>query len=223
MSKFKAGFAVSLVLGLFFWAANVFAISNTGSAFAVKPTHPSGGAVTQTPGAQAAQVAHPGQAGNAKGKKTTYKGVVAGIDTVRLTLTLLVDGIPLNFVITPDTRIKVPTLASTATLADVKTGVQALVQADGSMTALRVNVIPGKPAIVHRVGTVTAYAAGSSITIQDKDGNTFSFAIDANTKVLPQDRAAQLAIGSRVTIISRRDVTGGALTAQGIVVRSTTP
>lgn len=222
MSKFKAGFAVSLVLGLFFWVANVFAISNTGSAYAVKPTHPSGGAVTQTPGAQAAQVAHPGQAGNAKGKKTTYKGVVAGTGTGSLTLTLT-DGSFLNFVITPDTRIKVPTLASNATLADVKTGVQALVQADGSMTALRVNVIPGKPAIVHRVGTVTAYAAGSSITIQDKDGNTFSFAIDANTKVLPQDRAAQLAIGSRVTIISRRDVTGGALTAQGIVVQSTTP
>ena len=78
--------------------------------------------------------------------------------------------------------------------------------------------MPGKPTKIHRVGTVTAYSAGTSITIQDKDGNLFTFALTADTKILPPDTTRTLGDGARVTIISRRDPSGGPLTAQGIVV-----
>lgn len=40
---------------------------------------------------------------------------------------------------------------------------------------------------------MTAYTAGASITIHDKDGNAYTFALTADTKILPQERASQLA------------------------------
>ncbi len=136
---------------------------------------------------------------------------------------ILADGRSLTFVVTGDTKIQIPGTGSGSTLADVKVGAQALVQAskseNGSLTALRINIVPGKPQEVHRVGTVTAYTPGVSISIQDKDGDASTFALTPDTKILPQDRAAQLAAGARVTIISRRDVAGGKLTAQGIVIQ----
>jgi hypothetical protein len=182
-----------------------------------KPTTSPGGKPPVTPGAKATE-----HAAQPKGKRATYRGTVAAVGDASLTLTLA-DASSLTFAVTNDTRINVPTAGHSATLADVNTGVPALIQAaqagDGTLTALHVIIIPGKPTRIHRVGIVTAYSAGASITIQDKDGNTDTFVLTVDTKILPEARAGELAVGSRVTIISRRDVTGGPAAAQGIVVQ----
>jgi hypothetical protein len=176
-----------------------------------------------TPGAKATEKAdkHNTQtAGKSKGERITYRGIVSAVGADNLTLTLGV-GAQMTFQVGPNTRIHIPTLGRSAALSDVNVGVQAMVQIlkdDATLTALFVNVVPGKPQPVHRVGIVTAYTPGVSITVQDKDGQSSTFLITPETKILPAERAGQLGIGSRVTIISRRDVTGGPLTAQGIVV-----
>jgi cell division septation protein DedD len=155
-----------------------------------------------------------------KGKRVTYRGTVSAVGADSLTLNLAGGG-SLTFHIAASTRIQIPTLGRGATLRDVNLGVQALVQVlqgDTPLTALFVSIVPGKPEEVHHVGMVTAYTPGVSITIQAKDGDLVTFLLTPRTKILPKGRAYQLGVGSRVTIISRRDVTGGSLTAQGIVV-----
>jgi hypothetical protein len=84
--------------------------------------------------------------------------------------------------------------------------------------AIGIDVIPGKPEHVHRVGIVTAYTPGVSITVQDIQGGSSTFLLAPNLKILPADRAGDLKVGSLVTVISRRDPSGGPLTAEGIVV-----
>ena len=132
----------------------------------------------------------------------------------------------MSFLIKEDTSIKIPSLGKDATPADIQVGAHALVQAikeeDGSLTALRISVSPGKPAPKHHVGEVTAYEEGASITILAHDGNEYTFLITEETKILPEERAEELAVGRRVTIISPRDVTGGPFTAKGIVVHPET-
>jgi len=101
--------------------------------------------------------------------------------------------------------------------------VQAIRDESGNLVARSVMVIPGKPSKIHRVGIVTAYTPGASITIQDKDGNTFTFTITGEIKLLPPERADQLAVGSRVTIIAPRDPASGGVTVKGIVVHPAKP
>ena len=177
----------------------------------------------KTPGAKATEQADKHatqQAGHHKGPRVTYRGVVSAVGSDSLTLTLDGGGSQ-TFLVTDATRIHVPTMGGSTSLASVNVGVQALVQVlkdDATHTALFINVIPGKPQPVHRVGVVTAYTPGVSITVMDKDGQSSTFLLTPDTKILPPGRASQLGVGSRVTIISRRDPTGGPLTAQGIVV-----
>ena len=158
--------------------------------------------------------------GKPKGKRTTYRGTVTAVGGSSVTLGLDGGGSK-TFAVTGGTSIHIPTLGRDATLADLHTGVQAMVQVmqdDASQTALSIHVVPGKPEPVHRVGIVTAYTPGASITVQDKKGGSSTFVLTPGIKILPAGRAGQLGVGSLVTIISRRDPTGGPLTAQGIVV-----
>jgi hypothetical protein len=220
MKKAQVVLVMGVLLGLLFSAANVFAGADVGVSVQAN----------KTPGAKATdkaiERATQGKGGQGQhGKKKNYKGVVAAVSAGSLTLTLA-DGSSATFTVNEATRIHIPTFGKSATLADIPTGVNAIVQAkageDGSLIALRINVKPGKPVKVHRVGVVTAYTEGVSITIQAKDGETSTFALTADTKILPKDRATELAVGVRVTIISRRNVTGSELTAQGIVVHPAT-
>ena len=220
MKKAYIILVMGLLLGLLFSTANVFAGAE--SDLLVQ----SG----KTPGAKATEKAieHATQGKGGKGnhgKKKNYKGVVAAVGEASLTLTLE-DGSSATFAVTGSTKINVPGLGKSATLASITVGVRAMVQATadeaGSLTARHIHVTPGKPQKVHRVGTVTAYTPGVSITVEDKNGESSTFALTADTKLLPPDRADELAVGSRVTIISRRNVTGGQLTAQGIVVHPST-
>lgn len=84
-------------------------------------------------------------------------------------------------------------------------------------------VIFGKSSKFYRVGIVTAYTADSSITIQDKKGNTYTFALSPETKLLPAERAGQLAVGSRVTIIAPCDPASDEVVVKGIVIHPAIP
>ncbi len=212
MKKLDILLIAALLVGLLLTTSSVFAAAPIAVSDFGKPTNlPAGPSGKPTPRPTPL----------AKGKKFTYKGTVAAVDSASLSLALK-DGSSLNFVVNGDTKIRIPGGTSGAVVTDITIGSNAAVQAskaeDGTLTALRILVIPGKPLIVHRVGTVTEYVPGVSITIQANDGNTYAFAITTDTKILPEERAGLLAVGSRVTIISRRDVTGGPATAQGIVV-----
>jgi hypothetical protein len=156
-----------------------------------------------------------------KGKKLSFSGEVVEAGNGSLTIKTDAGG-ETTFLITADTSINIPTLGKNASLEDLNPGVRVLVRAsagdDGFLTALQIRVVPGKPIEKHHVGEVTAYEPGVKITIKAHDGNEYTFLITKDTKILPAERADELAIGRLVTIISRRDVTGGPFTAQGIVV-----
>lgn len=180
--------------------------------------------------------------GNQHGKKLSFRGTVKEVGDASFILT--VGSTDMTFMVDEKTQFKIPTLGRNALLADLNVGVQASVRAvelapetevspeaapaveappAASMLALSVQVIPGKPVKIHRVGIVTAYTAGVTITIQAKDAQQYTFLLSETTKILPAERAADLKVGSFVTIISRRDVTGGPLSAQGIVVHPAVP
>jgi len=202
-----------LILMILVMAA-VLAISSSTAMAANSYTPPA-----KTPGAAATLVAL-GQLGHQGGKVENYKGVIASIDASGVTLTLK-DESTVSILFDAQTRIRVPRNKD-ATFADLKIGMQAMVQArraqDDSLTAKALLLIPGKPEFKHVVGTVTAYEPGVSITIQGHDDKLYTFLLTGDTKILPEEKADQLAVGTRVTIICSRDVTGGDPTAQGIVV-----
>jgi hypothetical protein len=79
------------------------------------------------------------------------------------------------------------------------------------------NLAAGLPFAVH-VGWVTDYQPGTSITIQAHDGSFYTFSLTSDVKILPKDRAGELAVGSRVTIIAWRDPATKGWIAFGIVV-----
>ena len=166
--------------------------------------------------------AHEGQL---KGKREHFKGTVTAADSASITLNLR-DGSSVTIGLTADTRLKFPgpkDSAPTSIQSGMTANVQAIRDENNNLVALRVMVIPSKPSKIHRVGTVTEYTPGASITIQDKDGNTYTFTITGEIKILPPERVDQLAVGSRVTIIAPRDAATGGVIVKGIVVHPATP
>jgi hypothetical protein len=160
-----------------------------------------------------------------KGKHEHFKGTVAAVDSASLTLTLR-DGSSVTIGLTADTRIKFPgpkNAAPTSIQPGMTANVQAIRDENDQLVARMVLVIPGKPSKIHRVGIVTEYSPGASITIQDKDGNTFTFTIAGEIKLLPAERAGELAVGSRVTIIAPRDPATGGVRVIGIVIHPVKP
>jgi hypothetical protein len=180
-------------------------------------------ATGKVPGAMATQKAieHATQGiGKPEGTHENFKGTVKAVDDTSLTLTLR-DQTEITIMLGPNTKLKFPGPKDRRP-ARIEVGmrvmVQALRDAAGNLTARRVMVIPGKPDKMHRVGTVTQYTPGSSITIQDKKGGTFTFELTGQTVILPEDQAAALGIGSVVTIIAPRDPATGGLRVLGVVV-----
>jgi uncharacterized protein DUF5666 len=164
------------------------------------------------PGAQA--TAHAGL----HGKPEILRGTISAVSSSSLTLTLA-DGSSSPAIDLSSARIHFPGNSSSASLqTGMNVVVMAFADASNNLVARFVMVIPGQPTRVHRVGTVTAYIAGSSITILASDGNSYTFALTADTKILPSDRAGQLGNGSRVTIIAPRVPSSLGWTATAIVV-----
>ena len=170
-----------------------------------------------------------------KGKPDHFRGVVTAKTDTTLTLKLA-DGSTQIIGVDASTIVKIPTMKN-ATLADLNLNVQVVVQArgtdsSGNPLASKILVVPGKPITVHRVGMVIAYtpangATNGSITVKDQKGDTSTFVVTSTTKIIPESQASLLVAGTNltgptVTIISRRDPTGGPLTAEGIVIHSTT-
>jgi hypothetical protein len=160
-----------------------------------------------------------------KGKREHFKGTVTAADFSSITLSLR-DGSSVTIGLTGDTRLKFPGPKDSA-LTSIQVGATANVQAirdeSNNLVALRVLIMPNKPSKIHRVGIVTEYTPGASITIQDKDGNTYTFTIPGEIKILPPERAGELAVGSRVTIIAPRDPATGGVIVKGIVVHPAKP
>ncbi|MFN3742499.1 MAG: DUF5666 domain-containing protein [Anaerolineales bacterium] len=158
------------------------------------------------------------------GKPQHFRGLISAISETSLTLTLA-DGSSVTVALNADTRIHVPS-ARDGGVAALQVGMQvaALARSDesGNLVAQRVAVIPGKPSRTHWVGWVIDYQPGLSITIQTRDGNTYTFQFDPQVKILPAERAALLAPGAYVTIIAPRRPSQTSWTAVGIVVHPTT-
>jgi len=204
---------LTLTMGLLLISIQALA-SSTPSVDAKKTPH-----ALKTPGAVATQKAE--EKGNKlHGKHENYKGTITAVDAASLTL-MLKEGNSVTIGLLPETRINVPGLKE-ATTKDLLAGQTAMVQAirdqKSNLMARAVVVIPGKPTRVHRAGWVTAYEPGASITILSYDGNTYTFLLTPDIKILPAERAGLLVVGARVTIIAPRETANTTLTAKGIVV-----
>ena len=221
MKKYRVLLFLALATLLLLATSQVFA-SPAGSLEANKTPG------ANTPGAKATEKANEHatkQAGNPHGKHENFKGTVSAVDASSITLTLR-DGSSVTIGLSADTRMKFP--GPKDSVPDgVQPGMNVMVQAvrdqDGNLIARAVMAIPGKPSKIHRVGIVTEYTASSSITIQDKDGNTYTFAITNETKLLPAERSGTLAVGSRVTIIAPRSPATGGVVVKGIVIHPAAP
>jgi hypothetical protein len=223
MKKFVVSAIILVLFGLSLTSLQVYASPNVDQGGpqktpVMKETEKAVQFPAEKPGGKPEDKSKPDDKG---GKKSNVKGVVTAVIADKSLTVTLKDGTIQTFELNSSTQIKIPGAKKGNT--DIVVGMQVMVQAvkgqGETLTARHVMVIPGKPAPVHRVGTVTAYAAGVSITIKaQQDGNSYTFKLSQQTKILPENRAVQLKAGSRVTIISSRDVTGGPLSAQGIVV-----
>ncbi len=191
------------------------AVASPADGWTGKPTQ------DKTPGARATQAAIDKETREAgKGKqKLNLSGVVEAVDEGSITLKLE-DGSLKTCAVDEGTRIKIPGNQEAA-LDDIATGSKAHLQAeddDKGCLALKINTIPGKPEKKHHVGTVSAYEGGVSISITAKDGTEATFLITEDTRILPEERLEELGVGSLVTIISPRDVSGDEWQAVGIVI-----
>jgi hypothetical protein len=158
------------------------------------------------------------------GKPTIYRGTLSALDASSLTITLE-DGTSVVIGITGETRVRVPgpQAQGDTLLVGMHVVVQARADANGNLVARSIMAIPGQPTLTHRVGTVTAYVPGSSVSILASDGQSYTFALTADTKLLPAGLADTLDVDSRVTVIAPRDVSVLGWTATGIVVHPPLP
>lgn len=204
---------ITILVSLFLLTGQVFA----GPAAKPTPKAPKtpGAKATEKADERATKMAEKGK----KGKPEHYRGTIDAADGASLTLKLD-DGSTVTVGLTAETRIQVP--GQGGGVEALQPGLKAMVQAyrdeNDALVARSVHVIPGRPTRMHHVGWVTDYQPGISITIQAHDGQLYTFLLTAETRILPVERAGQLAAGSRVTIIAPRDVSATEATAKGIVV-----
>ncbi|MGB7537314.1 MAG: DUF5666 domain-containing protein [Anaerolineales bacterium] len=160
-----------------------------------------------------------------RGKAAEFKGTIAAVDAGNLTLTLE-DGSNRIFVLTSETKIRIPGFGHDATFADLKVGDGATVRAkkdeSGVLVAESIDVEPVQPVLVRYAGTVTDYQAGAGIAIREKNGTLRTFLITSDTKIIfdPKDKSKNLRVGSEVTIAAVRDASGGTPTASEIAVKA---
>jgi hypothetical protein len=129
-----------------------------------------------------------------------------------------------NITVNSETKYKVPGVEN-ATLdyfnAGDKVAILAVEVTTGSVVenlALHVNLIPGKPIYIQRVGIIESYEAGANITLQDKKGEISTFIVTGDTKIIFKKGATEVKVGERATVIARRDPATDQFTATAIVV-----
>lgn len=169
-------------------------------------------------------------------------GVVKSLAANSFILTTKHDG-DVKVLVTAQTRFFIPTLRK-ATFADLEVNDRVAVNGTtgpAGFTAKLVTVAPRRPAIQHRVGVVTAYTPGASITIRlargDDDGDArdardikaargpkhgagdlVTFKVTAKTVIRGPKGGTTVAVGDRVTVVARRDPATDTFTASAIVV-----
>ena len=155
-----------------------------------------------------------------EGKRHSFEGAIKSINGNTLIVTTKKGDE--TFDVNLDTQYKVPGV-SNAALSNFSAGNKVNVSTTEVTTngttvqiAQRMNLIPAKPEKTIRTGTVTAYTAGASITIQDKKGNSSTFAITADTKISYKKGATAIATGDRVTISASRNPSDSQFTAKSI-------
>src|SRR5512136_949954 len=132
-----------------------------------------------------------------------------------------------TIIVNNETKYKVPGV-SNATLENFDVGDRVAILAVEVTTdngvenvALHVILIPGRPIFIHRVGIVESYQAGTSITLKDKKGESSTFVVTNETKILFRKGATnntEPKVGDRATVIARRDPAADQFTARAIIV-----
>jgi hypothetical protein len=167
----------------------------------------------------------PGPKGNrptppvAGARRHAYAGKVNSIGTGSFVLEIK-GGETVTVLVTDKTRFHIPTVKN-ASFQDIEVGDRAAVNGtptDAGLEAKNVAVVPGKPMVQHRVGVVTVYTPGESITIKDTKGTTTTFILTASTVIRGPDKSATVAVDDRVTVVARRVPSTTTYTATAIVV-----
>lgn len=246
MKSLKVSILIAMLVGLLISAASVAADVSGGvpavDAAKPKPTqHSPGGPGNGNPGG------HPGgnPGGNPggspglgkqnkpekqhngnpnKGPKLQFRGTITAVGAGLLTLQLG-NATTVTVSISNTTQIHIPTLGA-ATAANLLVGMDVKVQAVASPTsgqpplATRIQVVPGKPEKLARVGTVIAYTPGMSITIESKQGISTTYKLISNTVILPASYSGTISVGMVVTIQAPRSLSFASAVpiAKGIVV-----
>lgn len=161
------------------------------------------------------------QAIQKKGKSEHFVGTISAVDAVGFTM-LLRNGTSVTILLSPNTRAIEFAADGRPRPANLATGqavlVRAVRDANDTLTARSVLVAPSQPVRVHMIGTVTEYVPGASITVLAIDGKSYTFIINGETDLLSAGTNSALNVGSHVTIVARRDSSGGQNIALGIVV-----
>ncbi|MFH1140618.1 MAG: DUF5666 domain-containing protein [Chloroflexota bacterium] len=159
-------------------------------------------------------------------KHRGYEGTIKSLTATSFVLTPKKGGdVTIN--VNAQTRYKVPGLKD-ASLGNFKKGDRVSVLAvelNSGLMALNVNLIPGKPVHVQRVGTIVTYTAATdtpitlgSITIKDKKEATSTFVVTTDTKIKFKQGATAVTPGYRATVVARRDPATDQYTARDILV-----
>jgi len=152
-------------------------------------------------------------------KHHSFVGTIKTISSASFVITTKKQG-DVTIVVNAETKYKVPGVKN-ATLASFKVEDKIAVLAvevSGGNLALHVNLIPGRPIFIQRVGTIEAYQQGTSITLKDKKGELSVFTINSNTKILFKKGATEVKIGEQATVIASRDPGTDQFTAKDILV-----
>jgi hypothetical protein len=159
------------------------------------------------------------QAGS-QGKLSVLRGTLSAVDAASLTVDLT-DGTSVTIRLDRATRILVPgpNARGQALLVGMHVVVTAVADANNRLMAQAVLAVPGQPGLAHRVGDVTAYEPGSSLTIRAVDGSSYTFDLPPDMKILPAQLAASLSVGSSVTVVAPREPEVAGWVAVGVVVQ----
>jgi len=167
------------------------------------PTETPTPTVRSNPATQKASLNATRQAARGNGGHEHLIGTVTALDQTNLTIAYR-DGSSQTIIIDERTRTIFADPEGIRS-GGIHPGNRVMVQAYHSgdtLIAKTVLVMQGKPTRAHHVGAVIEYVPGVKIVVQNKNGLTRTFMIDATTQILPPDRADQLAVGQQVTVVA---------------------
>lgn len=155
----------------------------------------------------------------------TFIGAVKSASAAGLVVTTRKNNTDVPIGVSSGTQYKAPGIGNPS-LADFKVGDQVVALAvivKGSWVAVQVHRLPTRPVNVHRAGTVEAYTAGKSITLKTKKGESFTYPINAQTKIKMKKAASTVEVGAPVAVSARLDPAANQYIARDILVYRAKP